>query len=97
MCCLSRWEDEWDDGHAAGTVDSTRIDSVGLKKNAAFGYWFDFGDDWWHQINVIAIHDEIPKGKYPKVVKRVGDSPPQYPDLEEMDEEEMDEDDEDDA
>jgi Plasmid pRiA4b ORF-3-like protein len=47
------------------------------------GYWFDFGDDWWHQINVAAIDDKVPRGKYPKVVKRVGKSPPQYLDEEE--------------
>jgi len=51
-----------------------------LKVGDAFGYWFDFGDDWWHQINVVAIADEAPRGKYPKVTKRVGASPPQYVD-----------------
>ena len=49
----------------------------------SFGYWFDFGDDWWHQINVEAIEDQVPKGKFPKVTKRVGKSPPQYPDEDE--------------
>ena len=48
-------------------------------------YWFDFGDDWWHQINVLAIDDKVPKGKYPKVVKRIGKSPPQYVDWDEED------------
>ena len=45
-------------------------------------YWFDFGDDWWHRINVDAIDDNVAKGKYPKVVKRVGKSSPQYADEE---------------
>jgi len=49
----------------------------------AFGYWFDFGDDWWHQINVAAVRVETPEGEYPRVTKRVGRSPPQYPDLDE--------------
>ena len=44
----------------------------------AFGYWFDFGDDWWHQINVEAIEEEVPGVKLPRVMKRVGKSPPQY-------------------
>jgi hypothetical protein len=43
-----------------------------------FGYWFDFGDDWWHQINVVLIVEEMPAGDYPRVTKRVGASPPQY-------------------
>ena len=66
-----------------GDVAQTTIDSLGLKVDQAFGYWFDFGDDWWHQINVVAIDDKAPKGKYPKVTKRVGKSPPQYMDEEE--------------
>lgn len=66
----------------AGDVAQTTIESLALKVDQAFGYWFDFGDDWWHQINVLAIDDKVPKGKYPKVVKRVGKSPPQYADEE---------------
>ena len=67
-----------DEKHPAGRVDETTIESLGLKVDDRFGYWFDFGDDWWHQINVEAIEDEVPKGKYPKVTKKVGKSPPQY-------------------
>jgi hypothetical protein len=65
------------DDDAAGVVTRTRIDSLGLKIHETFGYWFDFGDDWWHQINVAAI-EETPSGKYPRVIKRAGASPPQY-------------------
>ena len=68
--------------NVAGNVAETTINSLGLKVDQAFGYWFDFGDDWWHQVNVVAIDEEVPKGKYPKVVKRVGKSPPQYADEE---------------
>ena len=63
-----------------GRVDETTIESLGLMVGDRFGYWFDFGDDWWHQINVEAIEDKLPKGKLPKVTKRVGKSPPQYAD-----------------
>ena len=48
-----------------------------------FGYWFDCGDDWWRQINVEAIDDKVRRGKFPKVTKRVGKSPPQYADEDE--------------
>jgi len=64
----------------AGDVTQTTIDSLGLAVDQPFGYWFDYGDDWWHQINVVAIVEKVPKGKYPKVTKRVGKSPPQYMD-----------------
>jgi len=72
----------------AGRVTDTTLDALGLKVGRRFGYWFDFGDDWWHQINVMAIQDKAPPGKYPKVVKREGESPPQYADLDEEEEEE---------
>jgi hypothetical protein len=62
----------------AGYVADTKIDSLSLKVDDIIGYWFDFGDDWWHQVNVVSIEDKIPEGKYPKVVKREGQSPPQY-------------------
>ena len=67
----------------AGRVDLTTLDSLGLKEGDRFGYWFDFGDDWWHQVNVEGVEAKPPRGKYPRVVKRVGKSPPQYVDLDE--------------
>lgn len=70
----------------AGNATCTALDSVGLKVGDAFGYWFDFGDDWWHQINVVAIEDKVPRGCFPRVTKRVGEDPPQYVDWEEKDE-----------
>ena len=68
----------FDDEDLAGYVSETTIASLGLSEDEAFGYWFDFGDDWWHQINVMAIKGKAPRGKYPKVTGRVGASPPQY-------------------
>src|SRR5262245_6876382 len=72
-----------EDNPPAGQVTDTTIDSLGLKEGDRFGYWFDFGDDWWHQINVEAIEEKVPRGKYPRVTKRIGRSPPQYADLNE--------------
>jgi hypothetical protein len=62
----------------AGTVDTTTIDQMGLEVGRQFGYWFDFGDDWHHQIGVEKIVDGPGDGPFPRVVKRVGASPPQY-------------------
>jgi hypothetical protein len=69
-------------GKKAGEVSTTTIDSLGLSIDEHFAYWFDFGDDWWHQIDVIAIKDPNPKSKYPKITHREGASPPQYADFE---------------
>ena len=72
---------------AAGDVTCTTVGSLGLKKGDAFGYWFDFGDDWRHQINVLDIKEKTGTGKYPKITNRVGASPPQYIDWNEEDDE----------
>lgn len=65
----------------AGDVETTTIASLGLSVDESFGYGFDFGDDWWHRITVASIQDKAPKGKYPKITKGVGQSPPQYADF----------------
>jgi hypothetical protein len=62
----------------AGLVHRTSIGSLGLKVGDMFGYWFDFGDDWWHRIEVTAIGEAAGEGEYPTVVARQGESPPQY-------------------
>ncbi len=74
---------EVEESEAAGITTETKIGSLDLKVGEPFGYWFDFGDDWWHQINVVSIKGNIPKGNYPKITDRVGESPPQYPDFDE--------------
>jgi len=80
----------FDDEKPAGDVTRTTINSLGLDVDEPFGYWFDFGDDWWHQVTVNAIHDEVPPGRYPKVTNRIGESPPQYIDPDEDGEDEVD-------
>ena len=78
---FSSTDDEVMGGKLAGDVRETIMDGLKLKKDDVFGYWFDFGDDWWHQVNVIEIEQKTPKGKYPKITNRVGQSPPQYMDV----------------
>jgi len=75
-----------DDEKPAGDVTRTTIGELGLKVEEPFAYWFDFGDDWWHQVTVVVIHEEVPRGRYPKVIQRTGASPPQYADWDEDDE-----------
>ncbi len=63
----------------------TKIDSLGLEVGQSFGYLFDFGDDWYHQIDVVAIGEAEPDVEYPCLTDRIGDSPPQYMEEEEED------------
>jgi hypothetical protein len=74
---MAMQEDSFPDDDQLGDATRTKIGSLGLQVDEAFGYWFDFGDDWWHQINVVAIEEKA-LGWYPKADKRVGQSPLQY-------------------
>ena len=64
---------KWD-----GDACTTKLDDLDLNPGRAFGYWFDFGDDWFHQVQVDRIDRAIPTVTYPRVIRRVGKSPPQY-------------------
>jgi hypothetical protein len=70
--------DPFGDRDGSADAERTTLDSLGLATGDVFGYWFDFGDDWWHQIEVLAITAGAPRGRLPKVTRRVGESPPQY-------------------
>lgn len=76
----SPWLEE---NSASGDAETTKLDDLHLEPKRVFIYWFDFGDDWFHQVQVERIEQAIPTVTYPRVTKRVGKSPPQY------DEEEM--------
>lgn len=80
-----------DDIHA-GTVDEP-LGAVGLSKGDVFFYWFDFGDDWWHRIELIDIEEQAPPGRYPRITKRVGENPPQYMDDDDWDDEDWEDED----
>lgn len=66
-----------------GDPQRTTLDSLGLEDGQHFGYTFDFGEDWMHELEVSAIEVKPLRGQYPKIVDKVGVSPPQYPDFEE--------------
>ena len=67
-------------GKRKKSTAETRIDDVGLNEKDVFHYLFDFGDDWWHRIRVQNISETKSKKKHIKLIKSVGESPPQYPD-----------------
>ncbi len=72
--------DPFGDADGSSDVERTTVTSLSLVTGDVFGYWFDFGDDWWHQIAVLAIAESATRGRLPKVTQRVGESPPQYVD-----------------
>ncbi len=67
-----------DERNQAGDARETMLDDLALKPDRVFGYRFDFGDEWFHQIDVVRVERAIATVSYPRVIKRVGKSPPQY-------------------
>ncbi|MDR2161769.1 MAG: plasmid pRiA4b ORF-3 family protein [Desulfovibrio sp.] len=65
------------------SAKTTTIAELNLSPGILFFYWFDFGDDWWHEIRLLIINPPVQgKGRYPRIVKKEGESPPQYLDWE---------------
>jgi hypothetical protein len=81
--------ERYDEASATGSMTQTRLGGLGLQVGQVFWYWYDYGDDWQHQITVLAIGKAELEAKYPRVTARVGESPPQYVDWEGDDQEEV--------
>jgi hypothetical protein len=66
--------------HETRDASRTTLGSLGLGPGAKLRYLFDFGDAWWHDITVEQTDGTPGRGRYPRVVLKIGDSPPQYSD-----------------
>ncbi len=56
-----------------------RIDSIAMYGGPKFLYLFDYGDEWWHEVELISVTKKVTRTSFPRVVKKQGKSPPQYP------------------
>ena len=79
--------DVWDEKKEKEFADEVKIEEANLQPKDVFFYLFDFGDDWWHRIRVQTVKDIIGNKKSIKIIKSVGEAPPQYPDHEDFEEE----------
>ena len=73
-------EDVFGFGRKKKSTAKTRISDVDLEEKDVFHYLFDFGDDWWHRIRVQSISETNLSKKSIRIIKSIGESPPQYPD-----------------
>jgi len=86
-------EDLWGlDLRKRHNAQKTKMGELGLKLKEKFYYLFDFGDEWWHELTVLKIQPLENVLAYPRIVKKAGESPEQYPDYEDEEEYEHDED-----
>ena len=68
-----------DDEEDVGRVENATIQELKLQVGDVFEYIFDDEEMWIHQIRVEAILPEEKENvRYPRVTKKIGQSPPQY-------------------
>ena len=66
-------------------AEKTKIGKLGLKEKEKLYYLFDFGDEWWHELTVSKILEAENPKEYPKIARKAGESPEQYPDHDDYD------------
>jgi hypothetical protein len=59
------------------TTDEARRTLAGMQAGDQFGYWYDFGDDWWHDIVVESVDPADPALTYPRCVTGRRAGPPE--------------------
>ena len=61
------------------SVKRTRVAEAFPDVGQKMLFLFDYGDDWRFVIEVIQIRNKEPGVRYPRVLKKQGASPEQYP------------------
>ncbi|HWR46810.1 MAG TPA: plasmid pRiA4b ORF-3 family protein [Pseudonocardiaceae bacterium] len=59
------------------TTDEARQTLARLPVGQRFAYWYDFGDDWWHDIQVESVDRADPALAYPRCVSGRRACPPE--------------------
>jgi hypothetical protein len=73
-----------DDPEDAWETQLISLDTLELSEGQVFGYLFDFGEEWVHRVSVLSVSKETSYAVHARVVERMGSSPPQYPDIDEL-------------
>ena len=66
-----------DVGLDVGDASEKSVGSLNLELKQKFYYLFDLRDEWWHEITFEKTV-ENDGGKYPRILLKRGESPPQY-------------------
>ncbi|MDO8213647.1 hypothetical protein [Conexibacter sp. CPCC 206217] len=69
----------WEDDHEPTRTADVSLASLPLAVGSRIAYVFDFGDEWRVRLTLRAT-EEDDGGDYPRVVRRLGEVPPQHPD-----------------
>ena len=77
---------EWMEDNDGPTTGETSLEDTGLAVDQKFKYVFDFGEEWIFQCRLLKELDEVTE--IPRIVRKKGNPPTQYPDWDEYDDEE---------
>jgi hypothetical protein len=67
-----------------GSVKKTKVAQAFPAIGHTMVFLFDYGDEWRFRVSLRAMGAKIAKVRYPRVVAKHGDAPPQYPDPDEL-------------
>jgi tetratricopeptide (TPR) repeat protein len=70
----------WDRDSEVSVEDAegVRLFRLGLQPGRRFSYVFDFGDELWHELEVLAVSESETAPEEPLLLESVGEAPPQY-------------------
>jgi hypothetical protein len=68
-----------------GSVKKTKVAQAFPAIGHTMIFLFDYGDEWRFRVSLRETGAKIAKVRYPRIVTRHGDAPPQYPDPDELD------------
>ena len=74
------------DEEGVRSVRRTKLSTAFPEPGKQMLFLYDYGDGWQFKVELIGLGQKEPKVTYPRVVKQVGQAPPQYPDLDEGEE-----------
>ena len=68
-------------GSGSRSVKRTRVITAFQKLGSAMTFLYDYGDEWLFRVEVIETGQAQPTADYPRIVSKIGNAPPQYPDI----------------
>jgi hypothetical protein len=71
-----------DGGRTARSVKRNTVAQAFTDVGSKLMFLYDYGDEWHFKVEVRALGEKDPAGRYPRMLATVGEAPAQYPDLE---------------
>jgi hypothetical protein len=70
------------EGSGSRSVKRTRVITAFQNVGSAMTFLYDYGDEWRFRVEVVETGQAQPGADYPRIVRKFGKAPPQYPDIE---------------